>query len=235
MADVSSLAAEAREEAGKGPARAMRRSGRIPAIIYGDKKNPLSISIDMRELQHELANSGFYLRLYDIRVNGSTERVLPREVQRHPVSGKPLHVDFLRIAAGATITVNVGVEFINEEESPGLKRGGVLNVVRFEIELVCPAAAIPESIAVDLAGLDIGDGVHISDVTLPPDCEPTITDRDFTIATIAAPTVVVEPEVEVEEGEAVEGEEGEEGEAVEGEEGEEGGESKGGEGKGGEE
>ena len=232
MADVSSLAAEAREEAGKGPARAMRRNGRIPAIIYGDKKNPLSISIDMRELQHELANSGFYLRLYDIKVNGATERVLPREVQRHPVSGKPLHVDFLRIAAGATITVNVGVEFLNEEESPGLKRGGVLNVVRFEIELVCPAAAIPESIAVDLTGLDIGDGVHISDVTLPPDCEPTITDRDFTIATIAAPTVVVEPEVEVEEGEEIEGEEGE---AVEGEEGEDGGESKGGEGKGGEE
>ena len=235
MADVSSLAAEAREEAGKGAARALRRGGRVPAVIYGDKKDTLSVSLDATELQHELANSGFYLRLYDVKVNGSTERVLPREVQRHPVSGKPLHVDFLRIAAGATITVNVGVEFINEEESPGLKRGGVLNVVRYEIELVCPADAIPESIVIDLTGLDIGDGVHISDVTLPADCAPTISDRDFTIATVAAPTVVVEPEPEVEEGEELEGEEGVDGEGVdgEGEEGEEGAESEGG--KGGEE
>ena len=135
------------------------------------------------------------------------------------------------IAAGATITVNVGVDFINEEECPGLKSGGVLNVVRYEIELVCPAASIPESIVIDLTGLEIGDGVHISSVTLPADCEPTITDRDFTIATIAAPTIVVEPEpeeeegLEGEEGEGIEGEEGEEGE---GGEGEEGGESEGG-------
>ena len=114
MADVSSLAAEAREEAGKGAARALRRGGRVPAVIYGDSKDPLTISVDAIDLQHELAESGFYLRLYDVKVNGSTERVLPREVQRHPVSGKPLHVDFLRIAAGATITVNVGVVFINE-------------------------------------------------------------------------------------------------------------------------
>ena len=230
MADISSLAAEAREGAGKGAARALRRGGRVPAVIYGDMKDPLAISVDATELQHELAESGFYLRLYDVKVNGSTERVLPREVQRHPVSGKPLHVDFLRIAAGATITVNVGVEFINEEESPGLKRGGVLNVVRYEIELVCPAEAIPESIVIDLTGLDIGDGVHISDVTLPPDCKPTISDRDFTIATIAAPTVVVEPEPKVAEGELLEGEEGEEGEGVEGEEGAEEG-AEGGDGK----
>ena len=220
MADISSLAATAREQAGKGAARALRRGGRVPAVIYGDKGGPLPISIDSIDLLHELSRSGFYLRLYDIKVNGVTERVLPRDVQRHPVSGNPLHVDFLRIAAGATIAVNVGVVFENEELSPGLKRGGVVNVVRHDIEVTCPAAAIPESIVIDLTGLDIGDGVHISDVTLPPDVEPTITDRDFTIATIAAPTVVVEPEPEEdEEGEAIEGEEGEEGAAEDAAEG----------------
>jgi large subunit ribosomal protein L25 len=219
MADVANLAAQSREEAGKGPARALRRDGRVPAVIYGDKKDPLTISLDALDLRRELANSGFYLRLYDVDVSGSAERVLPREVQRHPVTGVPMHVDFLRITAGATITVNVGCDFINEEECPGLKQGGVLNVVRYEIELVCPASSIPESIVIDLTGLEIGDGVHISSVTLPADCEPTITDRDFTIATIAAPTVVVEPEPEPEDEEGLEGEDGE---GEEGEEGEDG-------------
>ena len=222
MSDVASLDAEAREQAGKGAARALRRSGRVPAVIYGDKKDPLKISIDSQTLKLELSQSGFYLRLYDIKVDGKTEQVLPRDVQRHPVTSVPMHVDFLRIRAGATIAVNVGVEFINEEESPGLKRGGVLNVVRYEIELVCPAMAIPESIVIDLTGLDIGDGVHISSVKLPPDVEPVISDRDFTIATIAAPTVQEEEEVEDEVGEGLEGEEG-----VEGEEGEEGESSEG--------
>ncbi|MCH7555600.1 MAG: 50S ribosomal protein L25/general stress protein Ctc [Proteobacteria bacterium] len=216
MSDVASLDAEAREQAGKGAARALRRSGRVPAVIYGDKKDPPPISIDGHSLQIELSQAGFYLRLYDIKVNGKNERVLPRDVQRHPVTSVPLHVDFLRISAGATIAVNVGVVFENEELSPGLKRGGVLNVVRYEIELVCPAAAIPEQIVIDLTGLDIGDGIHISNVKLPPDVEPVIADRDFTIATIASPTVQ-EEEVEEEEGEEIEGEEGLE---VEGEEGE---------------
>ena len=216
MSDVASLDAEAREQAGKGAARALRRSGRVPAVIYGDKKDPTPISIDGHTLQIELSQAGFYLRLYDIKVNGKNERVLPRDVQRHPVTSAPLHVDFLRISAGATIAVNVGVVFENEELSPGLKRGGVLNVVRYEIELVCPAAAIPEQIVIDLTGLDIGDGIHISNVKLPPDVEPVIADRDFTIATIASPTVQ-EEEVEEEEGEEIEGEEGLE---VEGEEGE---------------
>ena len=219
MSDVASLDAEAREQAGKGAARALRRSGRIPAVIYGDKKDPLPISIDGHALKQELAQAGFYLRLYDIKVNGRNERVLPRDVQRHPVTSAPLHVDFLRISAGATIAVNVGVVFENEELSPGLKRGGVLNVVRYEIELVCPASAIPEQIAIDLTGLDIGDGIHISNVKLPPDVEPVISDRDFTIATIASPTVQ-EEEVEEEEGEEIEGEEGLE---VEGEEGDQSG------------
>ena len=225
MSDVASLDAEAREQAGKGAARALRRSGRVPAVIYGDKKDPTPISIDGHTLQIELSQAGFYLRLYDIKVAGKNERVLPRDVQRHPVTSAPLHVDFLRISAGATIAVNVGVVFENEELSPGLKRGGVLNVVRYEIELVCPAAAIPEQIVIDLTGLDIGDGIHISNVELPPDVEPVIADRDFTIATIASPTVQ-EEEVEEEEGEEIEGEEGLE---VEGEEGESsGGEDAGG-------
>ena len=219
MSDVASLDAEAREQAGKGAARALRRSGRVPAVIYGDKKDPTPISIDGHSLQIELSQAGFYLRLYDIKVNGKNERVLPRDVQRHPVTSAPLHVDFLRISAGATISVNVGVVFINEEESPGLKRGGVLNVVRYEIELICPAAAIPEQLVIDLTGLDIGDGIHISNVKLPSDVEPVIADRDFTIATIASPTVQ-EEEVEEEEGEEIEGEEGLE---VEGEEGDQSG------------
>ncbi len=219
MSDVASLEAEAREQAGKGAARALRRSGRVPAVIYGDKKDPLPISIDGRLLKAELSQAGFYLRLYDIKVGGKSEQVLPRDVQRHPVTSVPLHVDFLRISAGATIAVNVGVVFVNEEECPGLKRGGVLNVVRYEIELVCPAAAIPDSIIIDLTGLDIGDGVHISSVKLPPDVEPVISDRDFTIATIAAPTIQEEEvEEEEEEGEGLEGEEGVEGEEGEGSE-----------------
>ena len=151
----------------------------------------------------------------------------PRAVPRHPVPSLPRHVECRRIGAGATIAVNGGLVFINEEESPGLKRGGVLNIVRFEIELVCPATAIPESIIIDLTGLDIGDGIHISSVDLPPDVEPVISDRDFTIATIAAPTIQ-EEEVEEEEGiegEGIEGEEGVEGEEGEASEGEGDGES----------
>lgn len=206
MSDVASLEVEVREQAGKGAARALRRSGRIPAVIYGDKKDPTPISIDGHTLKLELAQPGFYLRLYDISVNGKNERVLPRDVQRHPVTSVPLHVDFLRIRKGATIAVNVGVVFENEELSPGLKRGGVLNVVRYEVELVCPATAIPESIIVDLTGLDIGDGVHISNITLPDGVEPVISDRDFTIATIASPTV--QEEVEEVDDEEIEGEEG---------------------------
>ncbi len=215
MTEVSELAVEARDGAGKGAARAVRRSGRVPAVIYGDKKAPISISIDRVELRHELKQPGFSRRLYDLRINGLAERVLPRDVQRHPVSDEPLHVDFLRIGTGAEISVNVAVVFVNEELSPGLKRGGVLNIVRHEIEVVCPATAIPESFIIDLEGLEIGDGVHISQITLPENVVPTITDRDFTIATVAAPTVVrEEAAAEAEEEEEVEGEEAVEGEEV---------------------
>lgn len=213
MSDISSLTAAARERAGKGAARALRRSERVPAVIYGDKKDPLPISISMYDLHKELQQPGFFGRLYDVSIDGSKHRVLPRDVQRHPVTDSPLHVDFLRIGAGASVTVAVAVVFINEEECPGLKRGGVLNIVRHDIEMVCPATAIPDSIDLDLSGLEIGDSVHISSLSLPPDCEPTISDRDFTIVTIASPTVVQE------EAEAAEGEEDIEGEIpAEGEE-----------------
>ena len=211
MADVSNLAAEARDTAGKGPARALRRSGRVPAVIYGDKKDPIAVSVDMHDLHQELHAGGFFRRLYDISVGGGKHRVLPRDIQRHPVTDVPLHVDFLRIRADARIAVDVAVIFFNEELSPGLKRGGVLNVVRHEIEMTCPADAIPEAIRIDLTDLEIGDSIHISAVPLPADCEPTISDRDFTIATVAAPTVIQE---EIEE--VAEGEEGEI-EAIEGE------------------
>ena len=220
MSDVTTLAAEARAEAGKGPARAIRRGGRVPAIIYGDKKDPTAISVEALDLGHELNRPGFFRRLYSIEVDGRKQQVLPRDVQRHPVTDAPLHVDFLRIGAGDSIAVNVAVIFVNEDESPGLTRGGVINIVRHEIELMCPATAIPDAIRIDLTGLDIGDSVHISGIDLPADVTPTITDRDFTICTIAAPTVVVEEVAEEEED--LEGEEGEEG--VEGEEGEEGAE-----------
>ena len=190
MSDISNLAAEPREHVGKGAARAARRSGRVPAVIYGDSKEPVPISLSALDLSRELQQPGFFRRLYDVAVNGEKQRVLAREVQRDPVTDTPIHVDFLRISAGARIAVAVTVVFRNDELSPGLKRGGVLNVVRHAVELMCPATAIPEAVVVDLEGLEIGDSVHISDVTLPSDVEPTITDRDFTIATVAAPTVV---------------------------------------------
>ncbi len=222
MSDISNLAAEPRAHVGKGAARAMRRGGRVPAVIYGDSKESVPISLSAFDLSRELQQPGFFRRLYDVAVNGEKQRVLAREVQRDPVTDTPIHVDFLRISAGARIAVAVAVVFRNEELSPGLKRGGVLNVVRHDVELMCPATAIPEAVVVDLEGLEIGDSVHISDVTLPSNVEPTITDRDFTIATVAAPTVVrdeaaaeaaAEEEALEEEGE-VEGEAEAEGEGA---------------------
>jgi large subunit ribosomal protein L25 len=216
MADVTSLAASARSQSGKGPARAARRAGQVPAIIYGNNLDPVPISVGRKELERQIHVPGFFIRLVDVSLDGETHRVLPRDVQFHPVSDVPLHVDFLRFSADRKITVAVPVHFGNEEESPGLKRGGVLNVVRREIELLCPADAIPGELVVDLAPFDIGDSIHISHVTLPAGVEATITDRDFTVATIAAPTVSVDEEAEEgEEGEVEEGEEGDEGAATE--------------------
>jgi large subunit ribosomal protein L25 len=221
MSDIHKLAAEPRERAGKGAARATRRAGRIPAVIYGAKKDPVMISLDPQDLRQEISGGGFFATLFDIKVNGGNERVLARDLQQHPVTDRPIHVDFLRVSASTRIDVEVPVSFLNEEESPGLKRGGVINVVRYAIELNCRADAIPSEIEVDLTGRDIGDSVHISEITLPDGVTPTITDRDFTVASIAAPSVITEEEEAAEAAAAAEGEvpEGEvpEGEAAEGE------------------
>ncbi len=226
MAEFSIIPAKPRERAGKGPARAVRRAGRVPGIIYGAKKEPAMITLDPLDLFREIKTGSFLATVYDVDIGESKERVLPRDVQFDPVSDRVIHVDFLRVSGATTVSVAVPVSFLNDEESPGIKRGGLLNVVRHEIEFICRADAIPQSIEVDLTGMEIGDSVHISGVSLPEGVVPTITDRDFTIATIAAPTVVQEEaaaeaeaeELEGEEGEGVEGVEGEEG--IEGEEGE---------------
>jgi len=190
MSTISTLSASARDRVGKGSARAARREGLVPAVIYGDKKDPLSIAIIERDLG-KLIKPGFFSHLIDITVAGEKHRVLPRDLQLHPVSDRALHVDFLRVSATSELAVEVTVEFINEEDCPGLRRGGVLNVVRHEVEVYCLATNIPEKIVIDLSGLEIGDSVHISAVTLPEGVRPTI-DRDFTIATIAAPTLATE-------------------------------------------
>ena len=215
MQDIGELQVEARDENGKGAARAIRRQGRIPAVVYGHDMPARSISLSRRDLEQELARGGFMNRLLNLKLEDKSQRVLPREVQFHVVTDAPIHVDFLRLGEDAELNIMVPVIFLNEEESEGLRRGGVLNVVRHEIEVMCRADAIPESIEVDLTGLDIGDSIHISAVALPDGVAPTITDRDFTIATIAAPSLRPEDEEEEEEGE-----EGEEGELLEGEEGE---------------
>ncbi len=209
MAEVSTIAAAPRATVGKGAARAARRNGLVPGMIYGNKLDPVMISLDRPVIDRELGQPGFFIRLVDIEVDGETHRVLPREVQFHPVTDAPLHVDFLRFSASRKLNVAVPVRFLNEEDSPGLKRGGVLNVVRHEVEVLCTADNIPGEFEVDVAGLEIGDAIHASAITLIEGVEFTITDRDFTIATIAAPTVMVAEDEEDE----VEGEEGVEGEA----------------------
>ena len=231
MSEIINFPANVREKAGKGPARAIRRAGQVPAIVYGDKKDPILIAIDPKILGQELNKTGFFTKMIDIKVDNETHRVLPRDVQFHPVTDRPIHVDFLRVTAETQIKVAVPVIFLNEEDSPGIKRGGVLNVVRFEIEVMCAAERIPQSIDIDLTGIDIGDSIHISHITLPAGVIPTITDRDFTIATVAAPTVRAEEEAAAQAAAAaalLEGEEGIEGaeiaedaEAAEGAEGEE--------------
>lgn len=218
MSDVDVIAAESRSDLGRGASRAARRSGRVPGVVYGAGKNTVSVSVDRHALNRELHRGGFYTRLYSLKLDGGTEQVLPRDVQVHPVTDVPLHVDFLRLAADTTIRLEIPVHFENDEEAPGIKRGGVLNVVRHEIEVECRADAIPESFTADLTGLDIGDAIRISDITLPEGVEPVITDRDFTIATIAASSAAIEEAAE--EAAELEAEEGEEGEAIEGEEGE---------------
>ncbi len=217
MSETNTFSAEARTQVGKGAARAARRAGTVPAIIYGANKDPMPITINPLALRTEIRKPGFFSTLYDIECNGQTERVLCRDLQLHPVTDVPMHADFLRVTESTRIHVDIAVLFENEEESPGLKSGGVLNIVRHSVEVICRAGAIPESIIIDLSGREVGDSIHISEVNLPDGVKPTIDDRDFTIATIAAPTVMV---VETTEGEGLEGEDGES--DVEGEEGTEG-------------
>lgn len=214
MSDSHVISAVTRDRAGKGAARAVRRAGHVPAVIYGDKKTPATVSLEPRELSKQLNTGHFFSTVYSVNIDGGgSERVLPRDVQFHPVNGRALHVDFLRVTKSTRTNVNVACVFINEELSPGIKRGGLLNIVRHDIEVVCGVDDIPEQFVFDLTGLDIGDSLHISAITMPEGVVPTITDRDFTVATIAAALLKEEEEeVEGEEGEEIEGEEGEEAE-----------------------
>ena len=187
MSDMTTISASERERVGKGSARAARRAGLVPAVIYGDKKDPVGITMEAREITKIVHQPGIFGRLLEIDVAGTKSTVLTRDIQFHPVSDVVMHLDFLRVSQSATVAVAVPVEFINEDKCPGIKIGGVLNVVRFEVELNCPATAIPEKITIDLEGVKIGDSIHISAIPLPEGVSPTITDRDFTVATLASP------------------------------------------------
>ena len=225
MSDALTLPAEARERAGKGASRALRREGRVPAVIYGGKENPTTIHLEEKALVKQLMTGHFMNSIVEITLDGKTIKTLPKDVSLHPVTDRPEHVDFLRLAKGAKVEVSVPVVFINEDTSPGLKKGGVLNVVRHELELVCDADRIPAEIEISVEGKEVGDSVHISELTLPEGSASAITDRDFTIATLVAPSALKKSEEESAEGEdeAVEGEEAVEAEggeeAAEGEEG----------------
>ena len=198
MAEIQTILASSRVRAGKGTARAARREGQIPAVIYGNNENPILITLDKIQLEQEMSKNGFFIRLIDVEVEGKKHRVLPRDTQFHPVTDQPLHVDFLRYSADRRLTVEVPVQFLNENDSPGLKTGGVLNVVRHAIEISCIADSIPEMFEVDLTGLEVGDSIHASTLSLSEGVELTISDRDFTIATIAAPTILTVEEDVVE-------------------------------------
>ena len=188
MSEQLTLSAEPRERAGKGASRALRREGRVPAVIYGDNQEPISIHVEEKALYKLLMTGHFFNSIVELTVDGKTTRTLPKDVAFHPVTDRPLHADFLRLNKNATVDVEVPVHFTNEDASPGLKRGGVLNIVRHELELVCEADKIPDEIAIDVTGFDVGDSIHISHVTLPAGSKSAITDRDFTIATIVAPS-----------------------------------------------
>jgi large subunit ribosomal protein L25 len=186
MSAVKQIRAVARDRVGKGAARAVRRQGQIPAVIYGAGQPPQPIALDYNQGKQLIYAGHFLTTIFEIEVDGQTTRAIPRDYQLDPVKDFPVHIDFLRVAEGQTITVEVPVHFVNAEGSPGLKRGGTLNVVRHAVELEVPADAIPDAIDADLTGLDIGDSLHISAIKLPEGAKPTI-DRDFTVATIAVP------------------------------------------------
>ena len=202
MSEALTLPAELRERAGKGASRELRRQGRVPAVIYGGKEEPTAIHIEERVLRRQLGTGHFMNSIVMVEVSGKPVRAIPKDVAMHPVSDRPVHVDFLRLSKDAKIQVAVPVVFANEEASPGLKKGGVLNVVRHELELVCESDKIPDDIQIDVTGLEVGDSIHISNVNLPEGSVSAITDRDFTIATIVAPSAMKSDAGEGEEGEA---------------------------------
>jgi large subunit ribosomal protein L25 len=190
MSDQLTLSAETRNGAGKGASRELRRQNRVPAVIYGNKQEPELIHVEEKALIKLLMTGHFSNSVVEIELGGKKQITIPKDVAFHPVSDRPLHVDFLRIVKGAKVDVEVPVMFVNEDASPGLKRGGVLNIVRHELELICENDKIPDDIQIDVSGFDIGDSIHISNVKLPKGSESKITDRDFTIATIVAPSAL---------------------------------------------
>ena len=192
MADLTSLPARARDRAGKGAARSTRRAGLVPGVVYGNKEAPLLIAMEPRHLEPQVKKNGFFTRIFELDIDGNKHRVLPRDVQFHPVSDRPEHVDFLRVSASTRVTVAVPVRVVNESAAPGIKKGGVINIVRHTVDLVCQADKIPQAIVVDMTGKEIGDSIHISHVALPEGVTPAIRDRDFTVVTLAAPTVQAE-------------------------------------------
>ena len=194
MSDALTLPAETRDRAGKGASRALRREGRVPAVIYGGKEEPTPIHVEERELVRQLDLGHFMNSIIEIEIGGKKVRTLPKDVSLHPVTDRPEHVDFLRLSKGAKVDVSVPVVFVDEEASPGLKKGGVLNIVRHELELVCDADKIPSEIEIDVTGKEVGDSIHISEVALPAGSESAITDRDFTIATLVAPSALKKSE-----------------------------------------
>ncbi|KEO91383.1 50S ribosomal protein L25 [Erythrobacter longus] len=194
MSDALNLPAERRERAGKGASRALRREGRVPAVIYGGKEEPLMIHVEEKELVRQLNTGHFMNSVVQVVIDGKSVRSIPKDVALHPVNDRPTHADFFRLSKDSKIEVSIPVVFIDEADAPGLVKGGVLNVVRHELELVCEADKIPGEIEVSVAGKDVGDAIHISEVKLPAGSESAITDRDFTIATLVAPSALKQSE-----------------------------------------
>jgi len=203
--ELIELKAAARERVGKGAARQARRDGQIPAVIYGDSKPPTPISLDHHQLAQLVKKGHFTSTVVEVNLGGEKEKVIPRDVQVHPVRDTLVHVDLLRIGADGVIRAAIPVRFLNEDKSPGLKRGGVLNVVRHDIEVLCPYDRMPPAFDVDLDGLEIGTTIHMSSITLPDGVSPIISDRDFTVATLQGAVKQEVEETPAEEGEAAEG------------------------------
>lgn len=214
MADIRTIEAKERKSIGTGGARAVRREGLLPGIVYGGGKEPMAITIDPRSIEKEVYHSSFYAKLYSLKIDGKVEQVIPKDVEHNLINELPTHIDFMRISKGAKLHVSIPLAFKNEDASPGLKRGGVLNIIVHELEVNCPATHIPESFEIDLTGLEIHDTIHLDKIKLPGDVTALHPERDNTIATIVAPSSVVseeaaaeaEAETVAEEGEAEEGE-----------------------------